>query len=586
MTTTENHLAGRHAAYLRQHAQDPTDWYPWGEEAFERARELDRPVFVSVGYSSCHWCHLMQRESFRDPATAAFLNDHFVAVKVDREERPDVDHLLQQYVTVAAGSGGWPLSVFLTPDRRPFYGGTYFPKHPSFAMQSFAAVLTGVERGWREDREAAEAVATESITVLADLQAPKQSPPLDQTAVRAVVTRVLALEDTEHGGLGGAPKYPDWPVMGFLLAYHRATGDAESLAAVRRWMRGIVRGGIYDQVGGGVFRYATDAAWSAPHFEKMLSDNALLLSAVADLYRIAPGEELAHVARETAAFLGRDLARPGGGYWSSRDAETRGIEGATYTWTRAELESVLTPDELGLSETLLDLNGESSPTERWVVTRPRGRDSDAAALDAVLGKLAEARGRRPQPPVIENAPADWNALAARGLMEAGAAIGDDGLVSQGRAALDWVLAQAVDAGDAAVAHLVFESRQPVSSLLLADFASTASACIAAADATGDGAYLDRARSLLEHALDLFEDGSTLFMASADAGLLVRPVAYDDIPVPSGASTLLEVHRRLRPDDRAGWERLFEPLRAFALHAPVAAGKVLALAVDAADRPVA
>jgi len=582
MTTAEpaaqsNHLAGQSADYLAQHAHDPVDWYPWGAEAFERARELSRPVFLSVGYASCHWCHVMQRESFRDPETAEFLNSHFVSIKVDREERPDIDHLFLQYVTMAAGSAGWPMTVFLDGLGRPFYGGTYFPKRAPYNMQSLAAVLTGVETAFREDPARVAEVVTESMMVLEDLQAPKPAPSITRSVLSASVDDVLSLEDPQHGGLGGAPKYPAAPLFDLLVAYHRATGDAAVLDVAERWMYGMLRGGIFDQAGGGLFRYSTDEQWLVPHFEKMLSDNALLLSSIAALYEVSPSEELAHAARVTAACLERDLSREAGGYWSSIDSESAAIEGGAYTWEPASLRDTLDAAQLELARAHLGGPDPDTAGGRIILTRREGRARDAEEVDLVLARLLEARAERPLR-VIRNAPADTNALAARGLLEAGIALADDRLIAQGAAVLEWMLDELVRdgrvlhiAGDEAVAGLDF----------LADYASLANALIAAhdADVSVGGDPLRRADGFLGTALELFEDRGALFMTGATTDLPVRPAAYDDNSSPSGWALALRAHRRLRPDDRNAWKRLFGPLAAFALHAPHAAGSALTLAVD-------
>lgn len=571
--STENHLAGETAAYLVQHTGDPTGWWPWGPAAFDRAKSLDRPVFLSLGYASCHWCHVMQRESFRDPEAASFLNERFVPVKVDREQRPDVDHLYQQYVTLAAGSSGWPLSAFLTPGLAPFYGGTYFPKRGSYAMQSFAAVLTGVDRTWREERAQAEEAARNAMDLLADLQAPKSAAPLGPDDLEALAKGVVELEDAEHGGLGDAPKWPQWPLLEYLLAHHEATGHPPALETAERWLYAVLRGGLYDHVGGGVFRYATDAAWTLPHFEKMLPDNGMLLSVIARMHRLAPSEELAHAARGTAAFLARDLARPGGGFWSSLDAETGGVEGASYLWSPEDLAGALSPEERALTEEHLGVGRERRTGGRHHLTRREGRARAAEAVDTMLAKLLAVRQRRTQPRAIENAPADWNAVAARGLIEAGAALGDDGLLRQGLAVLDGLVAEAVRPGR--VMHLLDGAgAQPP---LLADHAHLAAACLAAHAVEGDGRHSETAGRLLSEALELFENAGLLHMTAADTDLPLRPVAYDDEPVPSGMSTLLEVYRALRPEDEAGFRLLFAPLRAFARHSPLAAGRALAVA---------
>ena len=575
--TQPTHLAGQTSAYLVQHAHDPVDWYPWGSEAFDRAHSLGRPVFLSIGYASCHWCHVMQRESFHDAETADFLNSHFVSIKVDREERPDIDHLYLQYVTMATGSGGWPMTVFLDALRRPFYGGTFFPKRAPYNMQSLAAVLTGVDRTFREDPARTARVVAESITVLADLQSPKPAPVLDRATLSAVIEGIVALDDPVFGGLGGAPKYPAAPLFDLLLTYHRATGDAASLDVAERWMYAMLRGGVFDQVGGGLFRYSTDEQWMTPHYEKMLVDSAQLLSSIASLYRLAPSEELARAARMTASFMARDLARPQGGYWSSIDSESAGIEGGAYTWELDALRETLDEAQLELARAHLGVPQSAERHPRIHLTRREGRARDADEVDRVLEVLLAARAGRPLR-VIRNAPADSNALAARGLFEAGAALGDDALVAQGAATLEWLVDEVVR-GDR-VLHMADDPT--VAELeLLADHAALAAALIAAHDAGIDvgGGWLRLADGILGRALRVFEDRGALYMTRDDTGLPIRPAAYDDTAAPSGWALALQVHRRLRPDDTARWMELFGPLGAFALHAPHSAGSALSRAVE-------
>lgn len=569
-----NHLADQSSAYLVQHAEDPVDWRPWGRQAFDTAHASGRPVFLSVGYSSCHWCHVMQRESFRDPKTAQYLNDHFVSVKVDRDERPDVDHLYQQYVAMTAGGSGWPMSVFLDATRRPFYGGTFYPKNAPYNMQSFSAVLTGVERATREDPRRVASVVAESTMVLADLQAPKPAPHVDRGVLEGIVAELLELDDSEWGGLGGPPKYPALPLMRLLLAWHEAWGAPRALDIAQRWMYAMLRGGIFDQAGGGLFRYATDRQWRVPHFEKMLTDNAQLLSAIAVLHRLSPSDELAHAARAVAGFLDRDLARPGGGYWISTDSESQGIEGGAYTWTREELAALLTPEQLDTAVAFLGV-GEGSQSARVTIARPGGRAERADEVDEVLGILLAARADRPIA-AIRNAVTEANALVARGLLEAGEALGDPSLTAKGADVFDWLLSSAVRGqrvvhmvGDPAVGELD----------LLSDYAALAAACVASHRVLGRESDREMAKALLSRALELFEDRGALYMTRADTDLSVRPAAYDDVPVASGWVMALEAYRTVYPEDVARFNELFGPLLAFALHAPRAAGATLTLAVE-------
>jgi len=566
-----NRLASQHSTYLRSHSDDPVDWYPWGKEAFARARELGRPVLVSVGYDSCHWCHVMQRESFRDPEIAAQINDGFVAVKVDREIRPDVDHVYMTYTTLAAGQGGWPMTVFLTPEKAPFFAGTYFPKISRDGQPGFPEILRLVSEAYADDTEHVETVAREALSSVSKVIHPQPLRQVDEQLIHEAAEAFFDVEDREQGGLGDPPKFPQAPIARFLLAYSQVTGNETALDIVRRWTYAMLRGGIYDQVGGGIFRYSTDDEWLVPHFEKMLYDNGQLLSTIAALHRLDPAEELAHYARATAAFIERDLAAEGGGYHSSLDAETAGEEGATYLWSWDDVSQVLDEDEIGIARDALGVSEEGNLRGSSVLTRRAGRESEAEAVDRVLGKLFEARSSRRQPKVVTNLLTDWNAIAARGLIEAGVAIGDDDLVTQGTRTVDWLLDAAVERDK--VVHVVGD--ESVAGLeLVDDYAALIMALHAASrlgDGEADGRYSREAERLFNRALKRFEEGSFIYMTGHKTDLPMRPISYDDAPTPSGAATLAEAHATLRPADTKGLDRLLVPATGIVDRAPYMGG---------------
>ena len=537
-------LAGSASPYLRQHADDPVEWYVWGDEPFEAAARLGRPVLLSCGYSACHWCHVMQRESFRDAGTAALINERFVAVKVDRELRPDVDALYQDYVAASTGSGGWPLTVWLTPERLPVFGGTYFPKDAPPGLVSFPDALSAVADAWRDDRADVERTAAESLSFLRAQAAKRPEGPIDRAMLDFAADQVVQMQDTVHGGLAGAPKFPQFPVVEFLCAYAALVPDVELLLAIERTLLAVVRGGVFDQVGGGMHRYATDEAWRVPHFEKMLYDQGLLLSSLAAAAPLASGEdvrdEYAHAALATTAFLRREMALPGGGFAGALSADTGGVEGATYTWTRDQLVAVLDDSEMGLA--VERLGAEPSGSTRAVTLhRPDGRGDDADAVDAVLAKLAAARAARPQPERDGKLLTSWNAMAARGLMDAGRAFGDRSMVETGMATLDVLLSCAVRADG-----VVRESSDPAVAdvRLLEDAAHLVSALLTAADATDDPTFLGRAADLHADAVERFGDGSILYLTPLDTDLPVRAREGGDSAVPTGASTTIENAVRL------------------------------------------
>jgi uncharacterized protein len=577
-----NRLADETSPYLRLHADDPVNWYPWGEEAFARARDLRLPIFLSIGYASCHWCHVMHRESFRDTAVAEALNDRFVPIKVDRESRPDVDELYMAYVVAANGHGGWPMSVFLTPQLLPIFGGTYFPPEPAHNLPSFLQVLDDVAEAFGHRPHVADNTAEEALEYLRVLFAP----PLPDTISRGMLHRsadaLLGMSDPVHGGFGGAPKFPQSPVIDFLLAYHRLTADDRALTCAETTLRAIVRGGIFDQAGGGIARYAVDDGWLIPHFEKMLYDNAQLLTSLAAMQATRPDSEWEHAIRATAAFLERDLPAPSGLYVSSLSADTLGEEGATYVWTHAELAALLSADELTLAEEVLEVSAEGNWEGRTILTRPKGREREAEAVDALLGKLLHARQLRPQPQVDAKVLVSWNALAARGLLDSGAALYDEGLTNRGLALVQVLLESAV-ATDGGVLHQLGDE-QSLNVRLAEDATALALAVAAAYDATGDDALLGEAKRLLQGAGERFSRDGVWYMTPEDTELPLRPLAQHDSPTPSSASLAATAAIKLwraSGDESFRWyaEDALERLTPIAERSPLRAGTALAAIAD-------
>ena len=527
-------LRTAHSPYLTLHAEDPVDWYPWGPEAFDEAATRGVPVFLSVGYSSCHWCHVMQRESFRDPETAEYLNDHFVSIKVDREERPDVDSVYMDYVNATAGHGGWPMTVFLTPQALPVIGGTYFPKVAPEGASSFMEVLHEVSDAFVSRPESVEDAAEFSRRFLEDQAAPGRSSQVTPEIVEGAASAMALRADRVHGGFGQAPKFPMLPVVKFLLHFGSAASDMGADEVARDALRGMLRSGTYDQAGGGLFRYATDEAWLIPHFEKMLYDNALFIHALAQAHAASPDEEFAEGIRQTASFLERDMLLQSGTYAASLSAETDGVEGATYTWTYGDLTGVLSAAELELAEEYLGVVDGGVWEGVNILTRREGREDQAAAVDGALETILSARARRPQPARDGKSLTSWNGMAASALMEAGAVLSDEAMVQQGQRVYEALLAGAASddgvvhvIGDPAVAHV----------RLLEDYAQLTAAALSAYEVLGDAGCLDTAGELHDAAIDLFAEGSTAYMTADETDLPVRPRERSDSPTPSGASTL-------------------------------------------------
>jgi hypothetical protein len=519
-----NRLAGATSPYLLQHAENPVDWYEWGDEVFEQARAADKPVLVSVGYSSCHWCHVMAHESFENPATAALMNELFVNVKVDREERPDVDAVTMEATVGMTGSGGWPTTVFMTPDGRPFYAGTYFPPEPRHGMPSFRDVLRAVAETWRERRGDVERQASRIDEALRSVvQAPPSSEPLTSSLLSEAARAIARTFEPAFGGFGRAPKFPAASTLEFLLR----RGDEESLTMVTATLDGMAAGGMYDVVGGGFHRYSVDERWLVPHFEKMLYDNALLASAYLHAWIVTGRERYRQVVEETLDYVLRELRLPGGGLASAQDADTDGIEGLTYTWTLDEAASVGVPRELL----------EPFEHSRFVVRGELERDLRA--------RLLGERATRPQPFRDDKALASWNGLALAALAEAGYRLEREDWLDAARGVGEFLLGPLSDA----TGRLLRSHRDGRASggAYLDDYANAAHGLVELHVATGELRWLLEAHRLALLAVELFEDSEHggFFLADRTRDpRLPRTKDLQDTPVPSGNSMLAYVLLRL------------------------------------------
>ncbi len=554
-----NALARETSPYLRQHAENPVDWLPWGPLALRRARELDRPLLVSIGYSACHWCHVMERESFEDPAVAALMNASFVCVKVDREERPDVDALYMEAVQSMTGHGGWPLNVFLTPEQLPFYGGTYFPPTPRHGMPSFTEVLKAVAESWQE--RAAE-IRAGGERLRAHLGAgallTPSSEPLGEELLEQSVENLRGSYDERNAGFGGAPKFPPSSTIELLLARAAVRGSSESLPGAETLegrmaldtLRAIAAGGIHDQVGGGIHRYAVDATWTVPHFEKMLYDNALLARAFLHGFELSGDASLRLTCERICDWALRELRAPEGGFYAALDADSEGVEGKFYVWTLAELNSALGADApaaiawLGASEQG-NFAGETGLPAGASVLRAAwppspSREPPAEQAARIRARLLEVRAGRVRPGLDDKRLTSWNALMIQALAECGAALGSERYLSAATECADFVLRELRDErGRLLRTYGGAGSRRGSLDGYLEDHAFLLEALLALFEATCEERWLDACRALGEQLIERFADpekGGFFSTASDAEALVVRRKDLEDAPIPSGSSS--------------------------------------------------
>ncbi|MEV0530174.1 thioredoxin domain-containing protein [Kitasatospora sp. NPDC050463] len=597
-----NRLAGATSPYLLQHADNPVDWWPWGPEAFAEAERRGVPVLLSVGYAACHWCHVMAHESFEDDALAAYANERFVAVKVDREERPDVDAVYMEAVQAATGQGGWPMTVFLTPDKDPFYFGTYFPPEPRHGMPSFRQVLEGVDAAWRDRREEVGEVAARIRTDLAErasvyaVGGGVHQPPGEPELHEALVA--LSREfDARRGGFGGAPKFPPAMVIEFLLRHHARTGSAAALEMAVRTSAAMARGGIHDQLGGGFARYAVDADWVVPHFEKMLYDNALLLRAYLHLWR-ATGSPLARrVALSTADFLLRELRTPEGAFASALDADSldrasgASVEGAYYAWTPGQLAEALGEADAAYAAALYEVTPAGTFEHGSSVLQLLSDPQDAEAAERVRAGLFAARAERPAPARDDKVVAAWNGLAIAALAETGALLERPDLIEAAERAADLLLAVHLTP-DGRLLRTSRDGRAGANAGVLEDYADTAEGFLALYAVTGAAEWLQLAGGLLDTVLKHFADEASgaLYDTADDAEELIRrPQDPTDNATPSGwtaaAGALLTYAAYTgSARHRTAAERALGIVGALATRAPRFIGWGLAVAEALVDGP--
>jgi uncharacterized protein YyaL (SSP411 family) len=567
-----NRLAQETSPYLRQHAHNPVDWYPWGEEALQKARELDRPIFLSIGYSACHWCHVMERESFENAAIAELMNERFVNIKVDREERPDLDDIYMAATQLLTGQGGWPNSVFLTPDLMPFYAGTYFPPEARFGRPGFPDVLLGVSEAYLKKRDEVTRVASEvtgQIRSMSEMKAGTEAagPKILSRAFGDLAGRF----DPADGGFGGAPKFPHAPDILFLLRYHRRSANAEALRMAVISLDRMARGGLHDQIGGGFHRYSVDARWLVPHFEKMLYDNALLARAYLEAAQaIAPlpvssalpagGGPVAAffnaVARETLDWTLREMTSPEGGFHSSLDADSEGVEGKFYVWTHAEIEAAVGKQEAGLIGSIFGVTAAGNfehganilhlpKTLPEIAAELRSDEADLRLrMAGARARMLQARERRVRPNRDDKILADWNGLMITAMAVGGRLLDEPRYRDAARRAARLVLDRMRRDGRLLHSYLGGEARHAA---YLTDYAALIAALLDLYEATFEPEWVETARALTAQTLDLFHgaEGDGFFLTARDhEPLIARSRENNDGATPAGVSLLAHALPRL------------------------------------------
>jgi len=566
-TKKGNHLLNEKSPYLLQHAQNPVDWYPWGKEAFEKAKRENKPIFLSIGYSSCHWCHVMERESFEDNDIAKLLNQHFVSIKVDREERPDVDEIYMKAVVAMTGSGGWPLNVFLTPSLEPFYGGTYFPPSPRYGMPSFVNVLRSISQSWRSDRKRIVDSASQMKGSLEELYDFKKSSDskLDASPINECFEALAGSFDEEYGGFGTAPKFPTPSNLFFLLRYYNDKKSSKlALKMVTKTLDAMMRGGIYDQVGGGFHRYSTDRYWLVPHFEKMLYDNALLISAYAEAFLLTKDAGYANIVRETIEWTVREMKSEQGGFYSAIDADSPEGEGLFYSWTLDDFSKTLSSagfraEELSALTKYFSVTREGNfEGERTilaakapgVVEKELGlsKTEFVELLDRAKKTLLQTREGRPKPSIDDKNLTGWNGLMISALSKAHDILKDPSFLEIAAHCADFVLKELRKKDGSGEARVLrrYRAGEATGEGLLEDYAFLINGLLDLYEAGFDAKYLEEAVTLSRIMISNFFDDKEggFYQTKVTGDLIIRPKDAFDGALPSGNSVAALVCLRL------------------------------------------
>jgi uncharacterized protein len=551
-----NRLAGESSPYLLQHKDNPVDWYPWGDEALAAAKEADKPILLSIGYAACHWCHVMERESFEDEDTAALMNEHFVSIKVDREERPDIDSIYMEAVQALTGRGGWPMTIFLTTEGRPFYGGTYYPPEDRHGMPSFKKVLIAIADTWQNRRDEVETQSSRLVDHIGAATRLKASAdPISDEVLHEASATLAGAFDAEYGGFGGAPKFPQSMTIDFLLRMH-ARGDERAGEIARKTLDAMASGGMFDQLGGGFHRYSVDRYWLVPHFEKMLYDNALLLRTYARAHVVFSDPFYREVAERTAEWMLDEMRDEGGGFYASIDADSEGVEGKYYVWSLDEVEDV-TGEDFAVAEKAWGFTDEGNFEGANIPTRAAKGDEDA--IERARAALLERRRSRVPPATDTKVLTAWSSLAASALAEAGIALAKPAWIDAAARAVDFTLGTMRREGRLMRSFRRVDGEERVNHLgVCEDYAALLEACLSLFEATHDVRWFREARWAADETLKLFldDEGGGFYSTGADAeNLVVRPKDLFDNAVPSSNSILaLELQRLARLTDDDDYER--------------------------------
>jgi uncharacterized protein len=549
--TYTNRLIHESSPYLRQHAHNPVDWYPWGEEALAKARAEDRPILLSVGYSACHWCHVMERESFENEETAAIMNRYFVNIKVDREERPDIDAIYMQAVQALTQHGGWPMTVFLTPEGEPFYGGTYFPPEPRYGMPGFAQVLEAMHDVWQNRREDAVSSAKDLAQQLSDAaQIPPSTISLTSELLDRAAAAIKQRFDSRHGGWGGAPKFPAPQTIDVLLRSYLRHNDQTALQQTEITLQKMAAGGIYDQLGGGFHRYSVDERWLVPHFEKMLYDNAQLARAYLHAYQLTGNAEYRRIVEETLDYVKREMTAPEGGYYAAQDADSEGVEGKFFVWSLAEIRQALGEDA-ALFAQIYDVTAQGNWEHTNILHRPRPLEEIARVTGQPLErlhvviergkhKLFAIREQRIRPGLDDKVLANWNGLMLGAMAEAGRVLDRQDYLDSARRNAEFVHSMMIR--DGRLLHSYKDGQAKIQGFL-SDYALYAEGLIALYRASFETRWLQTARAFAEHMLDHFwdnRDGGFFQTSDEHETLIARPKDLFDEAVPSGNAVAAQV----------------------------------------------